>query len=327
MIQRILLEWAWHCRVIAVVVTTFVRVAYAQDARPHPLSALRAAAVSPARPPATLKLIAKLGPGSGQEISGIVKSRNHNDCFWSINDSGNAPRVYALHRNGAEYRSPSDRDAAGILVEGSQNVDWEDIAIDADGRLIIADVGNNANERRDLALYYIDEPSPTADRAPVVRKISVCYPDQPEFPPPKNNFNFDCEAVFAIGNMVHFLTKHRSDRLTTLYRLDDPRADRINVLTRVDAFDVGGMVTAADASADGKRMVAITYQGVWLFERADLTKSFFDGRIAWAPFLSVQMESVCFADGETLLLADEKLATLYELPMAALTVVQSGEVP
>lgn len=279
----------------------------------------------PDRRPVPLKFIARLPPGPNNEISGIVRSRQHDDCFWTLNDSGNEPHVYAIRRNGTMR---SDGGAGeGIPLPGARNVDWEDIAVDSDGHLIVADVGNNDNRRQDLTVYVLREPNPADQQARILQKWRVRYPDQDEFPPPKANLNFDCEAVFTVGKVVHFLSKHRSDRFTKLYRLDDPQLDRVNVLTKVDSFDIGGMVTAADASPDGRRLIVATYQHLWLFERDDVTANFFDGRISWTPIVAIQLESVCFDDEHTLLLADERLGTLYELPLSTLTVVREPVVP
>ena len=275
----------------------------------------------PQRPPLTLRYVAKLGPGPGRENSGIVRGRARDGLFWMHNDSGNEPRIYPIHRDGSDYKNGRGF-ATGVLLEGAANVDWEDIAVDRDGNLIVADVGNNANKRRDLALYYVAEPKPDAERAPVARKVRVRYPDQMTFPAPQSDFNFDCEAVFTVGNTVHLLTKHRSDSLTKLYRLDDPNPDDVNTLTLVDTFDIQGFTTAADATADGLRLAVITYHTIWLFERDTVEQPFFAGRIWWAPFVAVQMEAVCFADDKTLLLADEKLGQLYEAPLEGLTRVR-----
>jgi hypothetical protein len=274
------------------------------------------------------RLIAKLTPvatlplGPGNECSGLVASRDQDDLFWSINDSGNEPRIYPIHRNGELYLSADGVASTGVVIQGATNVDWEDVAVDTDGHVIVCDVGNNLNQRRDLTFYLIDEPEPGASEAPIASLLRVRYPDQTEFPPPAEEMNFDCEAVFVAGGKLHLLTKHRGDAFTKLYRLDDPQSDEENVLTFLGGFTSGGPVTAADASADGLRMVFVTYTNIWLFERDDLETPFFESRVSWAPYLSVQVESVCFADDDTLLLVDEKLAMLYELELSELTRVR-----
>jgi len=105
------------------------------------------------RPPIELKLIAKLGPGPAKENSGIVKSRNFPELCWMHNDSGDEPRIYPIHRDGSNYDDTRYAEESGFLIGGAINVNWEDIAVDADGNVIVADTGNNENDRRDLVLY------------------------------------------------------------------------------------------------------------------------------------------------------------------------------
>ena len=217
----------------------------------------------PQRDPMVLTPSAKLGRGPDKENSGIVKSRNHKDLFWMQNDSGDHPRVYPIRRNGEVYRSSRYPDSSGVLIGDAINVDWEDITVDADGHLIVADAGNNRNDRRDLVLYYLDEPSPAAGRTSVKKKVFFRYPDQKTFPAPENDFNYDSEALFAVGNTVYILTKNRSDTYTKLYRLDEAKTNLTNTLTYVDRFDVRGRAVGADATADGNRLVIITYDAIW----------------------------------------------------------------
>jgi hypothetical protein len=266
-------------------------------------------------PPIKPRFVAKLGPGPSKENSGIVKSRNYPDLFWMHNDSGDEPRIYPIHRDGTNYINERYPEEHGVLIGGAINVDWEDITCDADGTLIIADVGNNSNDRRDLTLYYVDEPASTAGRTTFRKKVLVCFPDQSEFPASRGNFNFDCEAVFTVGNTVYLLTKNRSNSHTNLYSLDDPQSEIVNSLTYLGTFDINGQAVAADSSKDGNRLVVLTYGGIWLFERGNLNQSFFTERIFWCGLRIHDAEAICFADDSTLSIADEKTAELKELPI------------
>jgi hypothetical protein len=278
--------------------------------------------VVPQREPIRMHRLAKLPPGPVKENSGIVRSRRIPDLFWMHNDSGDEPRVYPIRRNGEAYHSTREPETPGVLIGGAINVDWEDITIDEDGNLIVADVGNNENDRRDLVLYYLPEPSPKASRTTFQKKIFVRYPDQKSFPAPKNDFNYDCEAVFTVRNTVYLLTKHRSDTLMKLYRLDNPKTDQTNDLTLVEKFDVQGKAVGADATPDGNRVVVITYKAIWLFEREDSSQPLFGGHIYYAPYQSAQVEAVCFADDNTLLMADEETGELFEVQLSGLTKVR-----
>ena len=265
-----------------------------------------------------LPVHAKLGAGPARENSGIVRSRTRPDLFWMQNDSGDEPRVYPVRADGNVYTSVREPESPGVLIAGAVNVDWEDIAVDSDNHVIVADFGNNRNDRRDLVLYYIDEPSPTAERTTVKKKVFFRYPEQTEFPAPKDQFNFDAEALFTVGTTVYLLSKNRSDTRTTLYRLDDPQPFVTNVLTPLASFDIGGKVTAADASADGRQLVVTTYERIWLFEDEAGDGSWFEGRVSSLGYDVRGVEAVCFEDDAHLLLASERLASLYRVPLADL---------
>jgi hypothetical protein len=267
-----------------------------------------------------LKVVGTLNPqGAGIENSGLVQSRQRPGVFWSLNDSGNAPRIFPVNRDATDVVPAGSAPAGqGVLIDNATNIDWEDLALDSQGNLVIGDVGNNQNGRQDLTLYIVPEPAPDAASVQATKEYLVRYPDQTRFPAPRTNFNFDCEAVFTVGDTIYLLTKHRSDLRTKLYRLDQPRTDAENVLTLIDQFQIQGQVTGADASADGKRLVVITYFAIWLFERDDLTTPFFDGRISYGQYLALQVEAVCFLDDQTLLLGDEKRGVLYEARLADL---------
>ncbi len=280
----------------------------------------------PEHEPVKLELIAKLGKGPGRENSGIVKSRQQPDLFWIHNDSGDEPRVYAVHADGTDYAGSRASENPGTLIGGAINVDWEDIAVDDAGHLIVGDTGNNGNDRRDLVLYYLNEPSANATRTTVFKKVFFHYPEQKQFPAPKDDFNYDCEAMFTVDNVVHLISKNRSGTEGKLYRLEDPRPDVSNPLKLVETFDFQGKVVGADASPDGLRLIVITYESLWLFERASKDQSFFAGSISWAPYKTKQVEAVCFADDNTLLLADEAMGELYSCSLSQLHLLRAVRV-
>lgn len=291
----------------------------------------------PERPPVELKRVRALtgtefgtaegdkpstaphGSFPGHENSGIVKSRQFPDLYWLHNDSGDEPRIYPIRGNGQDYKAARSSEKLGVLIGGAINIDWEDITADASGNLILCDTGNNRNDRRDLVFYVVPEPSPDATRAAYIKRYFVRYPDQKSYPAPKDNFNFDCEGVFTIGDTIYLFSKNRSDTHTTLYRLDDPQSYQINTLTKLETFDLRGQVTGADATPDGKRLVVLTYKMIWLFERASTEESFFSGKVRWAPYQGQQAESICFSDEKTLKLIDEATGVLHDIAIDDLT--------
>jgi hypothetical protein len=275
----------------------------------------------PAIEPEVLKPKYELEYWGKLELSGIVKSRSNKNVFWVHNDSGDQPRIFAIDSTGHFYRSDRYQNQEGIVIAGATNVDWEDITVDNKGNVVIADIGNNGNDRKDLVLYVVPEPSPVASNTTFLKKIFLKYPDQKSFPD-KSDFNYDSEAIFFADNHFYILSKNRSDSFTKLYRLDQEKSEEVNPLTFVEKFDIKGEVTAADASEDGNHIVVITYTAIWIFERINPSSGYFNGHVWWLPVKAPQIESVCFKDSKTLWLLDEITASLYEVPLNKLVKVK-----
>ncbi len=88
------------------------------------------------------------------ELSGLAASRRNPGTFWAHNDSSHPAMVFALDASG--------KTIAHVMIEGAQNVDWEDLAVGpgADGRstLFIGDVGDNLRMRQTVTIYRVPEP-------------------------------------------------------------------------------------------------------------------------------------------------------------------------
>jgi len=263
------------------------------------------------------------------EMSGIVKSRTYEDVYWVHNDSGDEARIFAVRADGSvvmpswvgdRYYANQPMDGKepypGIKLDAAHNLDWEDIAIEGD-TLYIGDMGNNGNARRDLGVYVLKEPNPAAtSRTRVLKWLPVAYPDQDAFP--GDRWHFDCEALFVHEGKLHFLTKHRAgasgdlpENGTKLYRLDTEHTDRVNVLTLLDSKqDLGGWVTAADISPDGKLLAVLTHfpiSSVWLFDVPAQDNKLLSGKARRFVFSGgKQCEGVCFVDDRTLLVTNEQ---------------------
>lgn len=304
--------------------------------------ALWSAGAQAAREPRVLVPVDSLKAAELGESSGLVISRRMPGVLWSHNDSGDGARIFALDSTGASIRPAWQENDGGLRVLEAANHDWEDLALDDAGNLILADVGNNSNARRDLCLYVVPEPDPRRlEAARPITRILVAWPDQSVFPAP--DMNRDCEAVFFARGAVHFLTKHRTDRLTRLYRLDPPagvapkkgrpwheafRPDHVHKLTYLGEADVGGldpqlagMVTAADADLDGGRLVLLTYTGLFLVKNSPAgdglrTGNLLAGTWSWLPISAEQCEAVAL-DGNHVWITNEQRG-LFRVPLSEL---------
>lgn len=265
-----------------------------------------------------------------KELSGMVASRTYPDVVWVNNDSGHEPALFAIDTNGrvllpepwaqrgyiiGPKKSKRRTLFEGIPLEEAVNRDWEALASDGD-RLYVCDLGNNDNERRDLTVYVVAEPNPrTATSARVLKKLLVAYPDQEAFPPALREY--DCEATFVYGHKLYFLTKHRPTSKkggpvtsTKLYRLDTEDASRVNQLTLVERHaDLGGWVTDADLSTDGRTLAVLCeapIQSVWLFDAPPSGDRFLSSHARRLVFSGAgQCEAIAFLDDHRILMGNE----------------------
>ncbi|MCF7794220.1 MAG: hypothetical protein K9N09_10040 [Candidatus Cloacimonetes bacterium] len=248
------------------------------------------------------------------ESSAIIKSRMWNDVYWTLNDSGGKNMIFPFNRKGELLRAEWYKEyQGGVYLAGTMNIDWEEMAVDNDGNIYVCDSGNNGNARRDLAVYMLKDPNPEfSGTVNYLKKMHFYYPEQTQYPAVPNNF--DCEAVFWANGKLYFLTKHRADSLTRLYRMDSMNANIENPLTYLATFDINGMVTAADVTPDGKNLAVLTYDNVWIFsvEEGD---DYFNGTIKYLPIKAKQCEAICFADEETLIITNEQ-TELFELKIS-----------
>ncbi len=261
-----------------------------------------------------------------RESSGIVKSRMWPDVFWTHNDSGDTARIFAVQADGKVIMPRGRRDSpetfAGIEILDAVNVDWEDIAADDRGNLLIGAFGNNCHARRDLAVYMVPEPEPTIrSNTRALCKIGFHFPDQTEFPDPDSNFNV--EALFHARGKIYIIARtdwskaegkrDGKGRLASLYRMDATDPTQSNVLPLIARMRMPDGVSAADASPDGRRLAVLTYSAVWLFEKPHGSDNYFRGRTLRLPVEARQSEAICF-DGSDLLITNEQ-RDVYRLPV------------
>jgi len=259
------------------------------------------------------------------EQSGLAKSQTYDDVLWVHNDSGDVPRLFALDSQGKviipsflERRFHGEEVEAGkeaypgLTIELAANIDWEDIAI-TKGAIYIADMGNNGNARRDLGIYVINEPNPSAvSRTRPYQFIPVRYSDQSHYPPER--WTFDSEALFVHDDAIYVLTKHRGEGFfqlapgANLYRLTDWKSDQINVLEKVDSHADLFFITAADLSQNGEWLAVTGYTEVWLFPAPGVEGKWLSGqarRLSLDPAVSGIVEALTWMNDSTLLLGSE----------------------
>lgn len=236
-----------------------------------------------------------------KEVSGIEASPA--GAIWVIQDSGNEDKIYQVDAKAKLVQS--------LKIDHAKNQDWEDLALDTDGNLYIGDFGNNANERKNLTIYKVSQ-SELDKKKPNAKKIAFHYPDQKNFPPEKDSLYFDTEGFFHLDGHLYIFTKNRTrpySGKTLMYRVPDTEGEH-TAEPLGSLFLCGDQdrcsVTGADISPDGKTIALLSYGLVFLltdFELSDFSKA----SIQTIDLnCQTQIESICFLDNKTLLIADEQ---------------------
>lgn len=161
-----------------------------------------------------------------EETSGLTML---NDTLWTHNDSGNEAALYAI--------SPKGEIIAKKKLRNHKNIDWEDITA-ANGKLIVADTGNNFGTRKNL---YLLEVAVSVDEAIVLDSIPFYYPEQQYFGFQQNT-PFDAEGLIFIENNLLVFTKNRSTKTTELYIVSKQK----KAAKKIGSLPVGSLITGAD---------------------------------------------------------------------------------
>jgi hypothetical protein len=194
------------------------------------------------------------------EASGMASSRLYPSVLWVVNDGGDDPILYAVGTDGA--------DLGTFRVDGASNYDWEALAsfqLQDTAYLLIADVGDNWEQRKTSSLYVVEEPSITKtglgndSPVPIAWQIRFTYADGPR----------DCEAVAvdAVRERVLLLSKRNLPPVLYELPLQPTEADAIAVAQRLTTVPHLKWPTAMDLSPDGLSALVLTYNSIYLFPR------------------------------------------------------------
>lgn len=186
------------------------------------------------------------------ESSGIAASRRRHDLFWTHNDSGDEPLLYAFDRHG--------RALGTFAVTGATAIDWEDIAAGpgpAGPSLYIGDIGDNGRRRDDCVVYRVPEPRVSTTRASDIAETAAA--ERFPFRFPDGRRNAETLMVHPRSGEVYIVTKGEDPPV--VYRFPRPlRRDQRVTLERVATL--GGIfahLTGGDIAPDGRRLVVRDY--------------------------------------------------------------------
>lgn len=234
-----------------------------------------------------LQAVARLGTFQDDrliEASGIVPATRRAATFWSLNDGGNAPLLFA-------------HDSAGhtvgvVRVARAENRDWEALGsgpCPSGQCLYVGDVGDNGARQPTVRVYRVPEPLPSDTVTRPAEVVVVRYPDGPH----------DVEAMWVAPDSGVLLLSKRPGRdrenhlrPARVYRVApeawraarsaSPAAPSVAIAQLLDSLPitpepglVWGWITDAALSlpdSAGRRQLAVrTYGHVYRFEADAVT--------------------------------------------------------
>lgn len=277
------------------------------------------------------KIICRFEDKQIDESSGLAASARTDDYFFTHNDSGDGPFVYAISRNGVTL--------ASLRLRGAVALDWEDMARgpgkDGSPALYLGDIGDNLEFRQRITLYRVPEPKIDLRRTGVettligVEKFQLQYEDGPH--------NAETLMVHPKTGQVLIVTKAEGacgvyaapttlstkgiNRLTRLATLEFPIKNATDVPAGYPSRVTGAKTTTGGAfSPDGKRLVIRTYEDAFEWRLEGSTRDEINTALARAPrHITVPAvssgEAICYSrTGNSLLVSEEgRNAAVYEL--------------
>ena len=130
------------------------------------------------------------------ETSGLAASRTEPNLLFAVNDSGNAPGIYALTIDGKE--------AGYWPIDYPNTHDFEDLAafvLDGKHYLLVADTGDNFHWRRQLNILVFEAPDTESNGRP----LQLAW--QFGFNFPKGYRDVEAVAVDAESNSIFLVSK------------------------------------------------------------------------------------------------------------------------
>ncbi|GGF20881.1 hypothetical protein [Hymenobacter cavernae] len=240
--------------------------------------------------------LSKLATFSNVPESSSLALADQPGTFYTNADAGNSPTLYKVNAEGK------------LLQEISlpvANHDWESLAKDDKGTLYVVDAGNNNNSRKNLVVYRVNPAAPQQ-----VSQIPFAYADQTEFPPKKDDRNFDCEASIWHAGKLYLFTKDRAQQTTSkVYALNDQPGQQTAKL--IAKLAIPGEVTDASLSPDGRRLVLLAREELFVLEGSDFN-AILKAKPRHVDLTGAgQTEGITFTDNQTVVISTEE-GSLYQ---------------
>lgn len=183
------------------------------------------------------------------ESSGLARSWSFPGVFYTHNDRGAGPTLFAVDPTGTR---------AVLTVTGAKALDWEDIASTPDGRLWIADSGDRERTRPSISVSVVSEPAELVSGPVTPTTYQLEYPDGPH----------DSEALLVDprSSRVYVVTKDLEH--AAIYAAPPVlSSSRTNKLAWV--AEAPPNITGGDYAADGTKFALRSYKRAFVYTDLD----------------------------------------------------------
>jgi hypothetical protein len=197
-----------------------------------------------------------------KESSGLAASGCQSDVLWTHEDAGNDAVIFGMSTTGKHLGT--------WKVQNAENIDWEDIAAfkDSSGKcfLIIGDIGNNKEDRSELTIYRVPEPtiSPADAQSDAEQPTEATGAESMRFRYSDGANNAEAMMVRPGTGDIYILTKRESGP-SRIHKLAPSFGSGTAAVTQkigeisVPATPIG-LLTGGAISPDGRRVAFCDYQ-------------------------------------------------------------------
>jgi hypothetical protein len=258
------------------------------------------------------------------ESSGLALSLQNPGLYWTHNDSGGKPILYAIDEQG--------RTVATLHIDGARNIDWEDLASGPNDQgqptLFIADIGDNLRRRDLVQVYEVPEPKLPRTTSPESIALSAKPSRIWQLRYPNEAADAESLVVHPKTGLLHLITKSligqstvyafpatasATTGITELRAIAQLTFPPLPTSDKRSPFNV--MTTGASFSPDGRHLVISTYCSLyeWAVATHGLSAATFEKppRRLQPPNLR-QLEAICYGpDSNTLLLTSEQVPAAF----------------
>ena len=196
------------------------------------------------------------------ESSGLIASRTAPGTYWTHNDSGDGPFIYAFDTHAA---------LLGVFrVTGATARDWEDISVGPGPQpdksyLYVGDIGDNNEARSEIIVYRFLEPDlkPSDKNSTKARPRATERAEALRLKYPDGKHDAETLLVHPSTGNLYIVTKV-AFKNPVVYEATAPlSAGNVITMKRVAEVRVpsifGGAITGGSISPDGRRIALCDY--------------------------------------------------------------------